>query len=275
MCRRKGLRQRPAAVERAHLFGQLLGDRGALSDQHFGNLVADAPDHDGGMVAVPQHHCRNVPLPPFVKIAAIVELDLVGFPGIERLRPAPADRAGRTHPEMPATAGCAHVRTALNPAAFSNSTRRSSARSNAAAPSGPLSWCTHPPASLIALPFSNSPFSGDHASVRMPKVVTTSSTTLPSLRRRVTARYSAGASGDHKAGLTRRFPGWIRTHSPAPLRRPIVHGRPVSRHGPEFASPPSPGLARPTRFRLACERIANRPRWRLRVVETSTPQCAT
>ena len=37
------------------------------------------------MIAVPQHHRRDVLLPPFIEIAAVIELDLVRLPYVERL----------------------------------------------------------------------------------------------------------------------------------------------------------------------------------------------
>ena len=39
----------------------------------------------GRMIAIAQHHRRDIPLPPFVKVCAVIELDLVRLPGIEGL----------------------------------------------------------------------------------------------------------------------------------------------------------------------------------------------
>src|SRR5512140_1500065 len=63
------LRQRPAAVERAYLRRQFLRDRAASVDEYLGNLVADTPENDRRMVAIAEHHGRDVPLPPFIEIA--------------------------------------------------------------------------------------------------------------------------------------------------------------------------------------------------------------
>jgi hypothetical protein len=65
-----------------------------------------------------------------------------------------------------------------------------------------------PPISLIAFPFSGNLSSGDHLSDRIPNSVTTSSTTVPALRTRVTARYRVGDSGDHRAGFETAIP-WL------------------------------------------------------------------
>ena len=64
---------------------KLLADLPAPFDFQFGNLVADSPDHDGWMIAIAQHHRRDILLPPFIKVAAVIELDLVRLPRIERL----------------------------------------------------------------------------------------------------------------------------------------------------------------------------------------------
>src|SRR5947207_2150194 len=81
----KRQRKRSRSVERSHLIGQLFADLPAAFDLQLGNLVADSPDHNGWMVTIAQHHRRDIPLPPFVKVPAVVELDLVCLPGIERL----------------------------------------------------------------------------------------------------------------------------------------------------------------------------------------------
>ena len=84
-CAWKRQRERARVVERAHLVGKLLAECGAAIHFKFRNLVADSPDHDRRMIAVPQHHRRNILLPPFIEVAAVIELDLVRLPHVERL----------------------------------------------------------------------------------------------------------------------------------------------------------------------------------------------
>ncbi len=70
---------------------------------------------------------------------------------------------------------------ALNPLDFINSTRLSSARSYAAAPNGPLSWCIHPPFSKVDAPFNKNPESTENEIVLIPKgSVTLSINSVPS-----------------------------------------------------------------------------------------------
>ena len=89
---------------------------------------------------------------------------------------------------------------ALKPAALSNSMRRSSARSTAAAPSGPLSWWMHAPRSNTGFPLIRRPLRGSTCSVRTPKVVTDLVTVRP---RVLCAVYSDGWSTLHSAGSVR------------------------------------------------------------------------
>src|SRR5271165_1205928 len=83
-CAGKSQRERARTIEGSYLIGQLLSHRPALFDLQLGDLIADSPDHNGGMIAIAQHHRRYISLPPFIKIAAIVKLNLVRLPGIER-----------------------------------------------------------------------------------------------------------------------------------------------------------------------------------------------
>ena len=64
---------------------KLLGERGAAVHFKLRNLVADSPDHDRRMIAVSQHHRRNILLPPRIEVAAVIELDLVCLPDVEGL----------------------------------------------------------------------------------------------------------------------------------------------------------------------------------------------
>ena len=151
------------------------------------------PNHNRRMVAVAHHHRQGVLTPPVIKVTAVVIFDLAHFPHIEGfMENQEIQTIARVQKCRGKNGLCADADGVPKPAAFSNSTRRSFARWNAAAPSGPLSWCTLPPANLIDFPFSENPFSADHASVRMPNGVITLSITLPPRRTVETALYSVG-----------------------------------------------------------------------------------
>ncbi len=82
-----GKRQREwaSAVERSHLIGHVLRDQLAAFYFQFGDLVADSPDHHRWMVAIAQHHRREILLPPCIEVAGVIEFDLVRLPHVERL----------------------------------------------------------------------------------------------------------------------------------------------------------------------------------------------
>ena len=92
----KRQRERASTVERSHQIGQLLTHRPAAFNLQLRDLIADSPDHNRGMIAIAQHHRRDIPLPPFVKVSAVIELDLVRLPRVERLvqdkKPEPVAR---------------------------------------------------------------------------------------------------------------------------------------------------------------------------------------
>ena len=86
------------------------------------------------------------------------------------------------------------VRIELYPAALRISTRRSSARSIARDPSGPLSWCTHPPRSFVETPLILKPLVLSKVMCRMPKLVLVTSL-IPEDVTVTDAEYRFGASG--------------------------------------------------------------------------------
>ncbi len=81
-----GLRDRPCEIERAHDSGELARNRGCGAVavrpllHHF---VADAPHEHAGMIAVAQHHVREVAHVPGVPIEMVVVLGLFFLPHIE------------------------------------------------------------------------------------------------------------------------------------------------------------------------------------------------
>ncbi len=64
--------------------------------------------------------------------------------------------------------GWCALRNALNPAALSSSTRRSSARSSVVEPMTPLSWCRHAPRSFTVSPLMRRPLATSICGVRIP-----------------------------------------------------------------------------------------------------------
>ena len=58
---------------------------GAFGVRLISDLVACAPQHHRGMVAVPFHHRGDVSLPPFIEIPPVIVLELMDFPCVERL----------------------------------------------------------------------------------------------------------------------------------------------------------------------------------------------
>ena len=96
--------------------------------------------------------------------------------------------------------GWCALRSALNPASFSFSTRRSSARGIVAVPSTPLSWWMHAPRRSTASPLMRNPRAGSTSMVRIPNVVDARSSSPPSLCSTVRHVYSAGWSTLHRRG---------------------------------------------------------------------------
>ena len=113
-----------------------------------------------GWFTVLAHHGLDVGFPPIGKSQRVVELALGLRPHVEGLIDARVHRVDRTHVSMARLTGLWALLMALNPAAFRISIRRSSARSIAQAPSGPLSWWTHAPRRRIGSPLTRRPRTG-------------------------------------------------------------------------------------------------------------------
>ena len=80
-----GLGDGPGRVERADFTGEQGGTRGAFGSVLLGDLVADAPQGDAWVAAVPEDHRVNVGLPGGVEEPAVVLRVLAILPAVERL----------------------------------------------------------------------------------------------------------------------------------------------------------------------------------------------
>ena len=82
---RDALRHRACRVQCAHLGRQHLADAGGVRDAPVGDLVADAPHHDGRVVAVAHQHRGEVALPVVLEELRII-VDVLGLlPHVRKL----------------------------------------------------------------------------------------------------------------------------------------------------------------------------------------------
>src|SRR6185437_520528 len=72
-------------VELLYLSGKLAANYDTLGLRTFGNLIADAPKNNAGMIAVALDHGFNIALPPLLEIEAVVLRILTPRPAVEGL----------------------------------------------------------------------------------------------------------------------------------------------------------------------------------------------
>ena len=150
---------------------ELLCELAAIGASLFGDLVADAPQHDAGVIAIAAHE--------FAQVGSYHSFQYLESPlrtlGISHMSKASSITSRPMRSVSSSSSGAGGlwlVRMALTPIDFMISNCRSRARRLMAAPSAPRSWCMQTPLKRCCRPFSRKPLSLEYSMVRMPNGVT-------------------------------------------------------------------------------------------------------